>query len=192
MTGETTEDFTSSLGCLVRPALAVLTAQLNCITGLSAAERAAITDAVASGLYETAHRKACRVLLVELNVARVEGKLAARDPAARWREFLEMSASQQYWDSLGEHYPTLLPRLRTVLARRCAAAGLMADRFAADRGALAGLLGASPGELIEMQAGAGDTHRGGGTRLAQASGAWTRSRPAYAARTAGAGTWPRP
>jgi len=112
-------------------------------------------------LYESAHRKACRTLLVELNIARVEGRLAASDPAARWREFLALSGTRQYWDSLGAHYPTLLSRLQAVLARRCAAAGLMAVRFAADRGALAGLLGQRPGDLIDVLVGAGDTHRGG-------------------------------
>ena len=161
MTGETTDDFTSSLGCLVRPAVRGLAAQLNSIRDLGAAERAVIGDAVASGLYEAAHRKACRVLLVELNAARVEGKLSAGDPAARWREFLAMSQSRQYWESLGKHYPELLARLEAVLARRCAAALLMAARLAADRGALAALLGGPPGDLIELLTGAGDTHRGG-------------------------------
>ncbi len=160
-TEEAAGDFTSSLGCLVRPALAGLAAQLSSIPGLGDSERAVILAGAASGMYEAAHRKACRVLLLELNAARLSGKLAAADSAARWREFLELSGTERYWESLGEHYPTLLPRLRALLARRCAAAGAMAGRLAADRSALAGLLGDPAGELVEARFGAGDTHRGG-------------------------------
>lgn len=105
----------------------------------------AIADGVRSALYETAHRKLCRVLILEVNAARMSGKLTAADPADRWSEFLALSGTPRYWESLGEHYPTMLSRLHSVVTRRCAAAAAMADRVAADRDALRVLTGEPPG-----------------------------------------------
>lgn len=156
-----TGDFTRSLACLVEPALAGLDGRLDAIAGLSGAERAAIRAGVAAALRETALRKAGRTLILELNAARVTGRLSAGDPAARFEQFLALSSSPAYWDSLGEHYPTLLPRLRTVLARRCAAAADLARRLAADRSELTTLAGGDPGPLTGVRFGVGDSHLGG-------------------------------
>ncbi len=161
MTGEIAGDFTSSLGCLVEPAIADLAAQLDRVAGLGKAEKRAIADGVAIALYETLHRKACRMLVLELNAARVSGKLTAADPAARWSEFLARSATPQYWQSLSEHYPAMLPRLHSVMTRRCEAAQAMAVRLAADRQALRVLSAQDPGDLHEVRIGTGDSHRGG-------------------------------
>jgi class II lanthipeptide synthase len=156
-------DFARSLSCLVGPAADRLTERLGAVPGLAGAERAAITDGAAAALYQVAHRKLSRVLIVELNAARITGRLAAGDPAARWEEFLEISSSRHYWESLARHYPPLLPRLDAVLSGRCAAALALAHRLAADRDTLAGLLGAAPGPLTGVRFGEGDSHRGGQT-----------------------------
>ncbi len=161
MTESNTGAFTSSLGCLIQPALADLAAQFDDVPQLGAAERLAIADGVGSALYETVHRKLCRTLILELNAARVAGKLKAADSASRWTEFLALSGESGYWKSLGEHYPTMLPRIRGLLARRCEAAAAMAARVAADRAELTALTGERVGELLRVQIGAGDSHRGG-------------------------------
>lgn len=156
-------DFTRSLGCLVEPALDELWKQLECIPGLTDSERSVFRSGTASALYQVAHRKASRVLVLELNAARITGRLTAGDPAARWTEFGEMSSSPEYWESLTRHYPPLLPGLRGMLSRRCAAALALARRLADDRHSPAALLGASPGPLARVVFGAGDSHQGGHT-----------------------------
>ncbi|GAA2204950.1 type 2 lanthipeptide synthetase LanM family protein [Nonomuraea monospora] len=151
------------LGCLLEPALAGLAAQLGRIGGLSEAEREIVRAAAETSALETVRLKTNRVLLLELNAARITGRLTGRDPRARWREWEERASKRAYWESLAEHYPTLLPRLERVIAGRCAAALTLATRFAADRPALAPLTSTATGELIALSFGAGDSHRGGQT-----------------------------
>jgi type 2 lantibiotic biosynthesis protein LanM len=153
--------FSGSLAWLVEPALSGLRTRLAEIPRLSEPERAAITEGAAAALAEIAHRRACRVLVLELHAARIGGRLTAADPAGRWAEYLDLSSQPQFWEALDEHYPPLLPRLRELLARRCAAMQAMARRLAADRDALTVLLGCPAGELTEVSFGAGDSHRGG-------------------------------
>jgi type 2 lantibiotic biosynthesis protein LanM len=153
--------FSGSLAWLVDPAVTRLGDELTDIPHLAAAERAVILDGAAEALAEIAHRRACRVLVVELHAARMRGELTADDPAGRWAQYLEMSARPRFWAARSEHYPPLLPRLREQLARRCAAIAAMAARLAADRDALGVLCGRSPGQLTEVSFGAGDSHRGG-------------------------------
>lgn len=156
-------DFERSLSCLTEPALDSLWEQLGSVSSLAGSERLAIRDGTATALCQAVYRKVSRVLLVELNAARITGRLTAGDPAARWAEFVEMSSSARYWESLTRHYPPLLTRLHAVVSGRCAAALAMARRLAADRDMLAGLLGAEPGPLSRVSLGAGDSHRGGHT-----------------------------
>lgn len=151
------------LGYLADPALRTLTEQLASVPGLDKHEQAAIRDGAAEAVHLAAHLKASRVLILELNAARITGRLTAGDPAARWAEFVEMASSSGFWQSLARNYPPLMTRLRTVLARRCDAALALAYRLAADRDRLAGLLGAAPGRLARVSFGAGDSHRGGHT-----------------------------
>ncbi len=154
-------EFRRSLTCLAGPALERLDGQLRLVPGLGDAERVALWDSAASALYEAVHAKVSRVLLLELNAARVAGRLAAVDSAGRWAEFIEASARPQFWESLSQHYPTLLPRVHALADHRCSAALILAQRLAADRALLGPLTGAAPGELAEVTFGAGDSHRGG-------------------------------
>ncbi|MFC0543299.1 type 2 lanthipeptide synthetase LanM family protein [Kutzneria chonburiensis] len=149
-------DFDDCLGCLVEPALADLDTGLRGIAGLTRAEAKAVHDGAAAALLETVRRKVTRTLVLELNAARVTGRLTGADPAARWSEFLELAARREFWDSLTEHYPTLLARVDAIVANRCAAALELATRFAADRDP-------ALGELREVTFGAGDSHRHGRT-----------------------------
>lgn len=154
-------EFRGSLTWLVEPAVGQLAARLKEVRGLGDAERAAVCSGAASALYQAVHAKVSRILLVELNAARVEGRLTAADPAGRWAQFRRDSARPRFWDSLAGHYPTLLPRVRALAGHRCAAALAMARRLAADRALLGSLAGTGPGELTEVIFGAGDSHRGG-------------------------------
>ncbi|WP_052396417.1 hypothetical protein [Kutzneria sp. 744] len=126
-------DFDDCLGCLVGPALDDLETGLRGVVGLTPAEAGALHEGAAAALLETVRRKVTRTLVLELNAARVTGRLTGADPAQRWAEFLALAARREYWDSLTEHYPTLLARVDVIVANRCAAALELATRFAADR-----------------------------------------------------------
>ncbi len=158
-----TGDFDPSLDHLTEPALTALAARLGSVTGLGEAERRALHEGAAAALDETLRRKVNRVLVLELNAARIRGQLSGADSQERWQEWKELSATPEFWRSLTEHYPTMLPRLATIIDNRCAAAEALAHRFAADRDELAQLPDGMTGELVRVEFGAGDSHRGGQT-----------------------------
>ncbi|MCA1657648.1 MAG: DUF4135 domain-containing protein, partial [Actinobacteria bacterium] len=143
------------LGRLLEPALDRLAARLGRVGALTAAERDRLHGAAATALYDVVKGLTERVLLVELNAARITGRLTAADPRARWEQWRAEASAPGFWDGLGAHYPTLLPRLHRLIGNRCAAALSLARRFAADR--------PIGDELVEVELGAGDSHRGGQT-----------------------------
>ncbi len=152
-----TGDFTPALGCLVRPAIADLAARLGSIAGLGESEREALCAGVTEALHETVHRHVSRVLVLELNAARVTGQLRAGGERERWDEYLSMANDRAYWDALTEHYPHLMVQLDRLIGNRVRAAAQLGGRFVADRAEI-GL-----GELRAVAFGAGDSHRGGQT-----------------------------
>ena len=156
------QDFDSALGCLTEPALTWLAAGLAELD-LSAAERQAVVTGTGESLTTTVSRKVSRLLLLELNAARVTGQLTAEDSTGRWSEFVDRAGRIDYWTSLAEHYPTLLTRLGAVISGRASAGLEFARRFAADRGRFGSLGIEAEPQLIEVSFGAGDTHRGGRT-----------------------------
>ncbi|GII66142.1 lanthionine synthetase [Sphaerisporangium krabiense] len=154
-------DFDPSLDHLTAPALRRLSAVLASVPGLTAAEARVIHRGAAEALEETVRRKVNRVLLLELNAARISGRLTGATPEDRWREWKATAATPEFWRSLTPHYPTMRSRLAVIVANRCAAAEELARRFAADRADLAALPGAPGGDLTQVRFGAGDSHRGG-------------------------------
>jgi len=157
----TWRQFDRSLGCLVSPALDKLATQLSLVGGLSARERDVITDATRESLYTVLHTKVSRLLILELNAARMTGRLSGENSERRWQEFIELSSQRSFWDDLVNHYPTLLSRVNAIVQNRCSATLRFAQRWTADRHRLEGLCAAGPGELNELSFGAGDSHRGG-------------------------------
>ncbi|NUR32355.1 MAG: type 2 lantipeptide synthetase LanM [Catenulispora sp.] len=149
------------MGRLVPPVSAGLAARVAAVPGLAVGERAAIVDAAERALTETVHRKVSRVLLLELNAARLSGRLTAEDSAERWTQFLALTDDPGFWPGLGRRYPTLGRRLDTIMSHRAQAALTLARRFAEDRSALTTLTTADPGDLRHVEFGAGDSHRGG-------------------------------
>ncbi|HEX4301933.1 MAG TPA: type 2 lanthipeptide synthetase LanM family protein [Rhizomicrobium sp.] len=163
MTSETLQPFDGSLGCLTSRDAAMLATQLSSIPDLSEAERSVIHAAAMAALHLQLHRKLTRVLLVELNAARVQGRLDGDTPQARWRDFLEGSSKEEFWTELSDHYPSLLARVARLAQNAVAAAASFARRWAADRDALTALCGGPVGALTGVSFGAGDTHCGGQT-----------------------------
>src|SRR5437868_6076648 len=154
--------FDRSLGCLVSPALDELATQLSFIAGLSARARDVITDATRESLYTVLHSKLSRLLILELNAARVTGRLSGENSQQRWQQFLELSSQRSFWDDLASQYPSLL-RVDAIVRKRCMAAMHFAQRWTTDRRRLQILCAGEPGELNELSFGAGDSHRSGST-----------------------------
>jgi type 2 lantibiotic biosynthesis protein LanM len=154
--------FDESLGCLVSPALDELATQLSFVGGLSARERDVIIDATRESLYTVLHTKVSRLLVLELNAARVTGRLSGENSEQRWQQFLELSSQRSFWDDLASQYPSLW-RVGAIVRKRCMATLRFAQRWTADRRRLEGLCAGDPSELNELTFGAGDSHRGGST-----------------------------
>jgi type 2 lantibiotic biosynthesis protein LanM len=157
------DTFDKSLGCLISPAMDELATQLLSVVALRAPERDVILGATRESLFEVLHSKLGRLLVLELNAARVTGRLSGEDPKERWKQFLELSSHQAFWDELASHYPSLLSRVAAILRHRCRASLRFAQHWALDRHRLSGLCGREPGELQELKFGAGDSHRSGQT-----------------------------
>ena len=152
--------FAASLGCLAAPAMERLAAQLSC-EALEPAEREVVLDATRFTLVETLHRKLARLLVLELNAARVEGRLEGETSEARWDDFIAASSQASFWQRLEPDYPGLAARIDRVAANQVSAALRFARAWAADRHRLELLLGCPPGLLTGLSFGAGDTHGGG-------------------------------
>lgn len=155
--------FDRSLGCLVSPALDELATQLSLVEELSAQERNVITDATRESVYTVLHSKVSRLVVLELNAARVTGRLSGENSEQRWQQFLELSSQRTFWNDLANHYPSLLWRVDAIVRKRCMATLRFAQRWTADRRRLERLCAGDPGELHELSFGAGDSHRGGTT-----------------------------
>ncbi|NUR62108.1 MAG: type 2 lantipeptide synthetase LanM [Catenulispora sp.] len=163
MADQAAADFEPALDRLIEPALSGLADGLAAESGLGVYEQRAVLDGAREALTAALLRKVNRLLLLELNAARVTGRLTAADSAGRWAEWLAGTRRPGFWASLDGDYPALARRLRAVIDNRCAAALALARAFAADRAVLAGLPGVGPGDLVEVEFGAGDSHHGGRT-----------------------------
>ena len=132
LTDMTWRHFDRSLGCLVLPALDELATQLSFVGGLSARERDVITDTTRESLYTVLHSKVSRLLVLELNAARVTGRLSGENSEQRWQQFLELSSQRSFWDDLSSHYPSL-SRVDVIMRKRCMATLRFAQCWTADR-----------------------------------------------------------
>ena len=131
------------------------------MAGLAPAEAEVVVAAAGLGLRASLHRRLARLLILELNAARVDGRLVGDTPQARWDHFLGLTETLDFWDALAPHYPTLMDRTRRLVANQAAAALHFARRWAADRELLEPLLGRPAGALTGIGFAAGDSHRGG-------------------------------
>lgn len=156
-------DFDAPLGCLAEADLARLATRLAAIAGLQPAEAAVLQDAARESLLQVLHTKLDRLLILELHTARADGRLKAPDSAARWHEFVAGACAPGFWDMQARNYPAMLPRIRGLIAARCAAALELAQALADDRRALDEFHGSPLAGLIEARIGAGDSHQQGRT-----------------------------
>ncbi len=156
-------NFYASLGCLFSSQVDELATRLQQIAGLHARERDIILAATQTCLRLVLHGRLSRLLVLELHAARADGRLPSEDAGERWNQFIEISSGADFWRGLANHYPNLRARIDRLVQNRCEAALQFAERWAADRAELAPLCGAAPGELLQLDFGAGDSHRRGQT-----------------------------
>lgn len=114
--------------------------------------RVIITDATRESLYTVLHTKVSRLLILELNAARVTGRLSGETSEQRWQQFLELSSEQSFWEGLTAHYSSLLSRVDALVRKRCLATLLFAQRWTTDRRWLECEFGVA-GELSELNFG---------------------------------------
>ncbi|HEY1629959.1 MAG TPA: type 2 lanthipeptide synthetase LanM family protein [Rhizomicrobium sp.] len=153
--------FGGSLGCLLQRDAEALATQLGGLACLSRDECDAIHAAATISILITLQSKLGRVLLLELNAARVRGELKGETSEARWDDFLAQSEAPDFWDRLAPHYPPMPGMAARLIRSRREAALAFAQRWAADRDELEILLGRPAGALTGLSFGAGDAHNGG-------------------------------
>ncbi|MCK2244309.1 MULTISPECIES: type 2 lanthipeptide synthetase LanM family protein [unclassified Crossiella] len=106
-----------------------------------------------------------RTLTLELNVARVQGRLAGDTPEDRFHSFTQALRDPETALTLWREYPVLARHVQGVLCRWFSTRVEFAQHLAADRAELITTVlgGADPGRVTEVGFGSGDTHRGGRT-----------------------------
>ncbi len=107
--------------------------------------------------------KLLRTIALELNVARVQGRLQGETPEERFHYFLDQLSQPEGMLPLLEEY-AVLARLLVETVERWATCSLeLLERLCADWEEIKTtfLSGEQPGPLLEVQIGKGDTHRGG-------------------------------
>ena len=153
--------FDAGLQPLIAPALDQLSRGLAELPELAPVEREAVIIGTAAALTEAVRRKVSRLLVLELNAARVSGTLRGSTGAERWAEFLDRIGRTEFWLELADRYPTLPARLATLITNRSNAAYELARRFGNSRSQLGPLLGDADGTLTDVAFGLGDSHRSG-------------------------------
>lgn len=104
-----------------------------------------------------------RTLVLELNVARVQGELQGETPAQRFDYFLQRLAQPEQALTFFEEYPVLARHLVETLERWLACELEFFQRLCADWDEICQIFSPAedPGMLIELHEGEGDTHEGG-------------------------------
>lgn len=106
-----------------------------------------------------------RTLILELNVSRLEGKLAGETPEARFSSFIESLRDREQALATLALYPVLAREAVRHTSQWAAASLEILQRFAADRDDLVRHVfdGEAPGILTTLEPGHGDRHDGGRT-----------------------------
>ncbi|MFI9273525.1 type 2 lanthipeptide synthetase LanM family protein [Kitasatospora sp. NPDC052896] len=107
--------------------------------------------------------RSARTLVLELNVARVNGRLSGDTPADRFRDFIALTSRQDGLGAVLDEYPLLGRLLGQTCRNAVATLTELLDRFRADRAEIVATLleGTDPGPLVAVDTGAGDRHQQG-------------------------------
>jgi type 2 lantibiotic biosynthesis protein LanM len=102
-------------------------------------------------------------MALEINVARLQGVLAGTTPAERFRSFVERLRQREHTLALLQEYPVLARYLLVQIEQWAATSLEFLQHLSADRQALRTTFSPEKalGHLSQIEAGAGDSHRGG-------------------------------
>ncbi|WP_437314675.1 type 2 lanthipeptide synthetase LanM family protein [Sorangium sp. So ce385] len=132
------------------------------IPGLDLRERS-LRRALFQELARRLDRACRRVLVLELNVARLEERLDGETAEARFQHYCSLLGRRAEWEKLLSEYQVMARAIATITAQYIAAVTELFTRLAADfRAIQAALLpDARPARLIDARGGVSDPHRGG-------------------------------
>lgn len=127
------------------------------------ADVSAIAGDLEDGLAVRLVAMAARVLVLELNVARVTGRLLGETPQERFRSFVRQCQDPAGFATLLDEYVVLARALATCADQAVEAHLEFLGRLAADRGVIVARLfdGTDPGRLCHVRFGRGDHHGDG-------------------------------
>jgi type 2 lantibiotic biosynthesis protein LanM len=104
-----------------------------------------------------------RTLVLELNAARIHGRLSGETPRARYQSFVEQLADPEIALAIFDEYPVMARHIVRQIDSWVETSAELVARLAADWSAICERFpaGEAPGPLAELTIGAGDVHRGG-------------------------------
>ncbi|MET8454233.1 type 2 lanthipeptide synthetase LanM family protein [Streptomyces sp. NPDC005209] len=102
-----------------------------------------------------------RTMVLELNVARVEGRLYGNTPSERYADYIRLLGDPSTQEDLWAEYPVLLRHVGDLLTGWVDSRAEFAERLLADLGQLDTWFDGGLGDITEARFGAGDTHRRG-------------------------------
>ncbi len=123
---------------------------------------AIIEESLAANLAEGLIQMTARVMVLELNVARLEGLLAGNTPQERFICFLDHLRNPEIANRLLREYPVMTDQIVTHLDRWSTFSLEFLKHFCTDWESLRkAFFSVDPGRLVGVQGGGGDTHRNG-------------------------------
>jgi len=104
-----------------------------------------------------------RTMVLELNVARLQGTLDGDTPKERFQSFIRRLRQPEEAIAILAEYPVLARQLTICVTQWAEVSLEFLERLCADWGAVRSFFSpeGDPGLLVELVGGAGDTHRGG-------------------------------
>jgi class II lanthipeptide synthase len=126
-------------------------------------ETARAMDALFASLPARLLMLIAKTLVLELNVARLDGSLQGATPAERFASFAERLSSPEVALKVFIEYPVLARRIAVCLENWISSSAEFLQRLAVDWKGIASFfdIESECGQLVEAAAGAGDTHRHG-------------------------------
>jgi type 2 lantibiotic biosynthesis protein LanM len=122
-----------------------------------------VAGMLAGHLYQFCQMMLSRTLVLELNVARLQQVLEGETPEERFRSFMERLRRSEVALAFFQEYPVLARQLTVAIDHWVEFSLEFLQHLCADWEAIRNTFspGTDPGQLVQVEGGAGDTHRRG-------------------------------